>query len=118
MALPKKVNELNQMIKDGEILKAFDKFYSQDVVIKENEDPSRKGKEENREYQQGFINAIKQWNDAQVLSEAFNEKEGIAAIEWYLDFTLKNGKRIQRSQVAIQKWHNGKIQEERFYYTG
>lgn len=37
------VEELNQMILDGKILDAFEKFYAEDIVMQDNNYPARVG---------------------------------------------------------------------------
>ncbi|MFZ9387921.1 MAG: hypothetical protein ACO25B_08570 [Chitinophagaceae bacterium] len=46
--LKSNVEQLNQMILEGKILEAFDKFYSDDVVMQDNNYPQREGKSANR----------------------------------------------------------------------
>ena len=48
------VDQLNQMILEGKILDAFDKFYADDVVMKDNNYPARDGQEENSKYKEAF----------------------------------------------------------------
>ena len=43
------VDELNQMILEGKILDAFEKFYADDVVMQDNDYPVRVGKDMNRQ---------------------------------------------------------------------
>ena len=45
------VDQLNQMILEGKILDAFDKFYAEDVVMQDNNYPVREGKALNRQYE-------------------------------------------------------------------
>jgi hypothetical protein len=42
------VDELNQMIMEGKVLEAFEKFYADDIVKQDNDYPQRSGKDENR----------------------------------------------------------------------
>ena len=43
------VDQLNQMILEGNILPAFEKFYADDVVMQDNDYPARVGKDVNRQ---------------------------------------------------------------------
>ncbi|MCY7309903.1 MAG: hypothetical protein LH619_03920 [Chitinophagaceae bacterium] len=45
MDLRTNVDQLNQMILEGKILEAFEKFYADDVVMQDNDYPARAGKE-------------------------------------------------------------------------
>ena len=51
------------------------------------------------------------------LSVSTDEENGVASVEWFMDFTFKGGQRATRSQVCIQQWENGQIVNERFYYS-
>ena len=39
------------------------------------------------------------------------------ASEWEMDVTYKGAPRMKMCQVAVQKWQDGKIINERFYYS-
>ena len=41
-------NELNQMILAGKAMEAFEKYYADDIVMQENDQPPRVGKAANR----------------------------------------------------------------------
>jgi len=49
MGIKEDVKEMNDMILAGQIMEAFEKFYADDVVMQENSDEPRVGKEVNRE---------------------------------------------------------------------
>lgn len=109
------VDQLNQMILEGKILDAFEKFYSEDVVMQDNDYPVRVGKDVNRQYEEAFVNGLTEFRGAKVLHTLISD--GIAVIEWWFDYTHKDyGVRNYR-QVCVQRWKNGKIVEEKFYYN-
>jgi len=37
-------------------------------------------------------------------------------VEWFFDYTHKDWGRRAYHQVSVQRWKNGKIVNERFYY--
>ncbi len=109
------VTELNNMILEGRILDAFDKFYAPNVRMQDNDYPVREGFEVNRSYEEAFVNGLTEFRGAKVLNVLLSD--GIACVEWWFDYTHKDyGVRNYR-QVAVQRWHNGKIIEEKFYYN-
>lgn len=114
MSTQKNVEELNAMIQEGKLLEAFEKFYHDEVVMRENNKDVREGKEANREYEKQFVNSVKEWHKVDVKSVVAEDDRSV--VEWSMDFTFENGQRAQRDQVAIQEWKDGKIVEERFYY--
>lgn len=109
------VDALNQMILEGKILEAFEQFYADDVVMQDNDYPVRAGKDVNRQYEEAFVGGLTAFRGAKVLNTIISD--GIAVVEWWMDFTHKDyGDRNYR-QVAVQRWKNGKIVEEKFYYN-
>ena len=82
------VDSLNQMILDGKILDAFDKYYAEDVVMQDNDYPVRTGKIVNREYEEAFVNGLTEFRGAKVLNTLTSD--GIAVVEWWFDYTHKD----------------------------
>jgi len=109
------VDELNQMILEGKILEAFDKFYADDVVMQDNDYPQRDGKEINRQFEEAFVNGMTEFRGAKVINTIISD--GIAVVEWWFDYTHKDYGVRAYTQVAVQRWKNGKIVEEKFYYN-
>lgn len=109
------VDQLNQMILEGKILDAFDKFYADDVVMQDNDFPVRVGKEICRQFEENFVNGLTEFRGAKVLNTIISD--GIAVNEWWMDFTHKDWGVRSYTQVAVQRWKNGKIIEEKFYYN-
>lgn len=109
------VDQLNQMILEGKILEAFEKFYDENVVMQDNDFPPRIGKDVNRQYEEAFVNGLTAFRGAKVLNTIISDD--LAVTEWWFDFTHKDyGDRNYR-QLAVQRWKNGKIVEEKFYYN-
>ena len=106
---------LNEMILSGKALDAFEQFYADDVVMQENSEEPRAGKDLNRKYEQEFFSSLASWNDGKLVSSAVNGDTTFS--EWYMDVTFKNGFQMKASQVAVRQWKNGKIVHERFFYN-
>ena len=109
------VDQLNQMILEGKILDAFEKFYADDVVMQDNDYPQREGKEINREYEKAFVGGLTEFRGARVVNTIISDD--IAAVEWWFDYTHKDYGVRNYKQVSVQRWKNGKIAEEKFYYN-
>ena len=112
------LHALNKMILEGRLLEAFEKYCHEDVVMQENDDPPRIGKAENYAFEKNFVDSIVSWNDIQIKAVTTNEEEGVSMIVFYFDVSLLDGKRLVREQVTLQRWKEGKVVEERFYYQG
>jgi len=110
--------ELNDMILQGKILEAFEKFYADDVVMKE-EDKERVGKDANREYEEQFVNALEEFHAAEIVSRAVDEENHVTLSEWHNEMTLEGVGRVEQKQVAVRTWNeDGQITSEKFYKLG
>ncbi|MGB5242798.1 MAG: SnoaL-like domain-containing protein [Lutimonas sp.] len=113
--LIEKISDLNDMIIQGRVLEAFDRFYHDEVCIEVNANELIEGKKKNRTYKEQFLNGILEWHSANPLKVSIGE--GITMVEWLYDYTdkLKSNKRIMH--VAVQEWQDGKIIKEKLYYN-
>ncbi len=109
------VDQLNQMILEGKIMDAFEKFYDDDVVMQDNDYPQRVGKDVSRQAEQAFVNGLTEFRGARLINSIVSD--GIAVNEWWMDYTHKDFGARNYTQVAVQRWKNGKIVEEKFYYN-
>jgi ketosteroid isomerase-like protein len=107
--------ELDKMVSEGQLLDAFEKFYADDVVMQENSDEPRKGKDANREYEKKFVGSVETVHGIHLLSSAV--EGGAAFSEWVFDVTFKGGQRTKLEQAAVRRWKDGKVVHERFYFN-
>ncbi|WP_031499210.1 nuclear transport factor 2 family protein [Bryobacter aggregatus] len=107
--------KLDDMVLAGKALEAFDELYAEDVVMQENSDAPFVGKAFNRNREIEFFSSIAELHSAAVLSSATSGD--VSFSEWQMDITFKNGHRMTLSQVAVRRWSNGLIVNERFYYN-
>lgn len=105
--------ELNEMIRQGKALEAFERFYADDVVMMENEQ-AFVGKDVNRKREQEFFGNIKEVHDASIGATAVSGS--VSFCEQSFDATLADGTRVRMEEVAVRTWRDGKIVKERFYY--
>ncbi len=112
------VEELNAMILKGEILPAFDKFYADDVVMQDNDGELRDGKNTCRAFEEAFVNNLTAFRGAEVKNVMISEEAGVAAVEWAFDYSHKEWGDRNYTQVAVQRWKDGKIVSEKFVYNG
>lgn len=110
--------QLNDMILQGKILEAFDKFYADDIVMEEDGD-ERVGKEANRAYEEQFVNSLEAFHGAEIRSRAVDEENNVTLSEWHNDMTLDGVGRVQQEQVSVRTWNDdGQITNEKFYKLG
>jgi len=110
--------ELNDMILQGKILPAFDKFYADDIVMEEDGD-ERVGKDTNREYEEHFVGALEEFHSAEIKARGVDEDSNVTFSEWENDMTLEGVGRVQQKQVAVRTWNDeGQVTHEKFYKLG
>lgn len=109
-----RVEQLISYVQEGKILDAMNEFYADDVVMQENGNAPTVGKAANVEREEGFVDAVAQVHENRATSVLVDGDS--AAIHWVFDFTNKAGHRIRLDQIAQQKWRDGHIVQERFFY--
>jgi hypothetical protein len=112
-ALDQKVNDA---ILAGKAMEAFDEFYSDGVVMQDNTNEPWVGKQLNREREIQFFSSIEALHELKLVSSAVGVD--ISYGEWIFDVTFKGGVHARIEQVAVRRWENGKIVNERFYFKG
>ncbi len=112
--LKEKVQDLNSLILQGKAMEAFEKYYADDVVMQENDNPPTVGKEANRKREEEFFGSITEFRGARVIDYAVGEN--VSFVRWHFDYIHKDWGKRNYHQVAVQEWKNGKIVKETFYY--
>ncbi|MEM6785951.1 MAG: nuclear transport factor 2 family protein [Myxococcota bacterium] len=108
--------DMYEMLAQGKLLEAFDKYYADDVVMDEPRG-KREGKPTCRTYEEQFLASVEAFHDMGVTAMAADDDHGKVLIETWMDLTFKGGGgRVRMEQVAVQTWKDGKVVHERFYY--
>ncbi|MFH6983380.1 SnoaL-like domain-containing protein [Marinoscillum luteum] len=115
MNIKEKIEDMNQMILSGQMMDAFEKYYHNDVTMQENNESPTVGKDANREREIKSMGMIEEFHGAEVKATAVGEN--VTMVEWEMDVTYKGAPRNTSNQVAVQKWQDGQIIHERFYYS-
>jgi hypothetical protein len=109
------VDSLTSMILKGDTLQAMELFYSDTVVMQENEESPRIGKTTCLEHERKNLKRIKSM-EAKLISQAINESKRTVFSEWQYLFTTRDDKKIRLTEVSVQQWMNGLVVREKFYY--
>ena len=112
--LQQRLQDLFRYVREGRILDAMNEFYDKDTVMQENANPPTKGLAANIEREKQFLSMVKEWKGFDV--PAMGVGDNVTFYENAVDFIATDGKPVHMEQVAVQKWRNGKIVHERFYY--
>ncbi len=117
MGVLENAQKLQSMMAEGKTMEAFEELYADNVQIYEMPTGEhRDGKEAQRKAIEGWFGMVKEMHGGGLNSIAANEETGISTAETWTDITMQDGNRMKMEEVAVQKWENGKIVEEKFYY--
>jgi hypothetical protein len=92
----------------------YERFYDENVVVRENLQPPRVGRAMSIDRQQRMNANIKEVHDFQIVSVLVDGDR--SAIEMHLEVTTVDGYRIRLEEVGIQTWKNERIIHERYFY--
>src|SRR5438105_11301728 len=105
--------QLNELIIARQSKEAFLRFYAEDVVAQENDDPPRHGRDEWMQARLGMEGAIKRFS-AKALANAAHGDTSFSQWEYDLDVEGMGAMRI--AQVAVRRWRGDRVVHERFYH--
>ena len=115
ISIAQRVEDLQEYIKTGRIMEAMTEFYAPNVSMQENSDPPTVGLAFNIEREKQFMAQVKTWVGYEVRSVSVGKD--CSAVESAVDFVNQQDQKIHMEQVAIERWRDGKIVSERFYYN-
>ena len=115
MTYKEKAQDIYNMLGQGQLLDAFDKYYAENVVMTEPRG-TRTGKAECRAYEEQFLNSIEAFHNLEVKNVGSDEAAATTFVQSLMDVTFKGGHRAQMNQVAVQQWEGDQIVHEEFYY--
>ena len=115
MTYAEKTQDIYNMIGQGQLLEAFDKYYADNVIMTEPRG-TWEGKTACRAHEEEFLGMIEEFHGMGVEAIGADEDNGIVFHQTWMDVTFKDGNRMKMEQVGVQKWEGDKIVHERFYY--
>jgi hypothetical protein len=65
--------------------------------------------------EEAFVGGLTEFRGAKLLNTIISD--GVVASEWWFDYTHKDWGTRNYTQIAVQRWKDGKIVEEKFYYN-
>jgi len=107
------VSDLNDMIMQGEVQEAFEKFYHNNVVIQYNDEEPVIGKAANRKIKEADLNNILEFKCAKPLKVTIGEQATM--VEWQFQDEHKVFGERKFTQVAVQDWDQGLVIKEKLY---
>lgn len=108
------LNDLNELIIQGKLMEAFEKYYHEQVEMQENLNEPVRGKDTNRKRELEFLNNITEFRSASVSGLAAGDN--LSFVIWNYDYTHKEWGVRKYTQVSVQHWKDGLIIKEQFFY--
>jgi ketosteroid isomerase-like protein len=106
------------LVTSGRSVEAMEQFFTDDVEMRENYDPPRVGKAFNLEHERRNLASTQRPPTIEARAVTFNAEANVSMIEWHITFVTGSGKAKRVEEVAVQRWRDGKICAERFFYGG
>jgi ketosteroid isomerase-like protein len=106
-------SQLNAMIIEGRSVDAFQRFYAEDVVAQENDEPERVGRDAWMRARQDLEKNIKRFS-AHVLANAAHGD--VSFSEWTFELEIEGMGAMKINQVSVRRWKEGRVIRERFYH--
>src|SRR3954471_20359743 len=107
------VEDFIKTIERGEFLEALDRFYAEDMVAQENEQPPRIGRAAQ------LVNetaALKRMRFDSINAASYLVDGDRVAINYVFEMTTVNGDRLRMDEIAYQVWRGDRIVSERYFY--
>jgi hypothetical protein len=110
--------DIYAMIGQGQLFEAFEKYYAENVTMEDiGENNLRTGKDTCRIHEQHFMEAVEAFMGMGIDSFATSADGNVVMIEHWMELKFKGAPAaIKMAQVAVQKWENGLIINEKFYH--
>jgi len=108
------VHDLLDHIAQGKILEAMERFYAPNASMQENANPPTVGLEAYIEREKQFLANVKEFHAFEATAVATGP--GLSIVESEMRFTDQSDQEVTLQQVSVQRWKDGKIVSERFYY--
>jgi hypothetical protein len=108
------VNELNALVSQFRFEEALDKFYDDNIVSAENENPPTVGLPAYRISAKKYLSSISN-PSAKLLNVIVSDDMSVT--EWHYTFEHREWGKWDSVQLSVQRWKNGRIVHERHHYN-
>ena len=112
-----RIQDLYQKMNENKTMEAFETYYADHCKVYEMANGEvRDGKAAQRDAIMKWYEGIEEFHAGGIGAITSNEEQGTTAVESWFDITFKEGGRMKLEEVGVQKWKDGQIVEEKFYY--
>ena len=116
MDLEKRFDHFAELITAGKTLEAIEQYFAADIEQVENNAPPVRGIEKAIEMEKVNLSKVDNFTIAIPL-RVVDPTNGIVMGEMDIGVLYKNGKEINFREAFLQRWRDGKIIYQRFYYN-
>lgn len=113
MELTKLVAEMDDMVKQGQILEAVDKYFAPVIQTKNHNGMETTDKKQVQEKLQGFLGGIQKVNGITLHSNAVGNDATMS--EYTFDFDMKDGSKVYWHEVIRRIWKDDKVINEQYF---
>jgi SnoaL-like domain len=107
--------DIQSLLQQGKAMDAFEKYYAEDVLMQENDNPPTVGKAANRARELDFFAKVTEFRGLKLKEVAY--REDLIISEWFADYTHAELGKVTHDQISVSRWKDGKIISDRYYYA-
>lgn len=107
------VSSKNEMVKQGKIVEATEKFFAENAKTLDFDGTATKDKSQMIAKMRGFADAIAKVNRISLHHDSVNHNVSFA--EFTFDFDMKDGSKVLWHEIIRSVWKNGFIVEEQYF---
>ncbi len=106
-------NAMNEMVSQGQLVEAAEKYYSSNIKTIEFDGRITEGKQSAMKKLTDFVSSIQKVKEITLVWSASDDNASFS--EFILDLDMKDGSNIYLHEIVRSLWENGQVIEERYF---
>lgn len=106
------------LIQSDQTVVAIERYYAEDAIVFENRDLARAGRDACALWEREQRRKLASAPSIVVRAQGRSADRATAFFELIVRWQEQSGRQLRLEEVLVQRWHAGKIAEERYYYEG
>lgn len=107
------VNDMNEMVSNGQLVDAAEKYYAPNIRTIEFDGRVTEGRQAAMTKLTDFVGSLQKVKEITLLLSASDGNASFS--EFLLDLDMKDGSNIYLHEIVRSLWENGQIVEERYF---
>ena len=107
------VKTMNEMVSNGQLIDAAEKFYAPTVRTIEYDGSVTEGKPAAMKKLTDFVNTIQQVKQIELRRWVSDDQASLS--EYIVDLDMKDGSNVYLHEIIRSLWENGQVVEERYF---